>query len=387
MFNDLYRHYLTHLEGTKKCRQLQDPSLLNRDMKDRKKIIDFSTNDYLLLSRDPDLLKAAIDCGKKYGVGATGSRLLSGNSFIFSLLESEIALKKKTQAALFFSSGYLANSCALAALLDKIILNAQALVFFDKLNHASLYHAVFLSGAALVRYKHNDIQALAHLLEKYKNDSRPKFIVTETVFGMDGDQIPLQDIIFLAEKYDCFLYLDEAHATGIFGAEGYGLSTLAQFPNLNYAILGTFSKALGVSGAYVACSDLLAQYLINKAGGFIYSTAASPMVAGAALAAWRKVKGLGDQRQNLLKLAEYSRSALQENGFCCGLSQTHILPIIVKEEQKALQLQKILEKKGIKVSAIRPPTVPPQSSRLRLALNIGHEKDDIDSLITVLKNR
>ncbi|HCJ11510.1 MAG: 8-amino-7-oxononanoate synthase [Verrucomicrobia bacterium GWF2_51_19] len=371
----LYQQHFQKLQNKGKYRQL--PELFGT------KRLDFSTNDYLGLSRRKELLDAAIAAGRAYGVGATGSRLLSGNQFLFEALEMRIAVDKGTEAALVFNSGFQANISVLSSLLDEGVLKAKPLVFFDKLNHASLYSAVFLSGAELIRYNHNDIDQLSNLLDKHPDD-RPKFIVAETVFGMDGDVLPMQAVVDLAEKHSAFLYLDEAHATGIFGKNGYGLSTTVSLKKVPHLVMGTFSKALGVSGAYVACSEILKNYFVNHSQGFIYSTANSPMVIGAALKAWDIVRTMDADRSRLLELANTLRSQLQALGCDVGTSASHIIPVILGSEDAVMEAKHQLLKSGMLVSAIRPPTVPPNTSRLRIALTTQHTLQDIQRLVDAL---
>ena len=255
---ELYRQYGENRKITGIYRQLPE---CNTPKHARK--IDFSSNDYLGLSQKKALLDAAMQSGHQFGVGATGSRLLSGNNPLFETLESRIAHDKGTQSALVFNSGFQANSTVLSSLLDSRVLKAKPIVFFDRLNHASLYQAMFLSDAELVRYKHLDCDHLSACLTRYQHDTRPKFIVTETLFGMDGDILPLSRILELARAHRAFLYLDEAHAVGMTGPQGYGLSTTIQH-DVPCIVMGTLSKALGCSGAYVACDALVKDYLINK---------------------------------------------------------------------------------------------------------------------------
>lgn len=375
-----YEQYLITLRNKHKYRKLSNI----RQEKLAHKLLDFSTNDYLNLSKNQSLVQALNEASQIYGVGATGSRLLCGNNNLFEMFEKQIALDKNTEASLIFNSGFQANISSLSCLLDNIILGRQPIVFFDKLNHASLYKAVFLSKSELLRYKHNNIDHLEFLLKKYKNDNRAKFIVTETVFGMDGDIAPLQEIADLARDYNAFLYLDEAHSTGVFGTKGYGLASDLNLEKLNYVIMGTFSKAIGVSGGYIASSKLICDYMVNRADGFIYSTAPSPGVIGAAFKSWQMLKDLKEERQHLVELGEILRSQLVENNFEIGNSKTHIIPVIIGGEEKSLNIQKALLDKNILVSCVRPPTVLPNSSRLRIALNAGHSLSDINYLVETL---
>lgn len=375
----VYEEYLKILHHSDKYRRL---GRLRQDSNGV--ILDFSTNDYLNLSQHKDVIAAGKIAAQTYGMGSTGSRLLSGNCKLFEEFENAVAKDKKTDSSLIFNSGFQANISTLSCLLDGKILHAQPLVFFDKLNHSSLYQAVLLSKAELKRYGHNDVNQLESFLEEHQNDTRPKFIITETVFGMDGDIAPLGEIAALAKKFNAFLYLDEAHATGVFGTGGYGLSTGVDLQDIPHMIMGTFSKAIGVSGGYIACNNIMRNFVVNKATGFIYSTAPSPAVMGAAFKAWRLVKSLDKERETLQNLGKTLRKMLMDRGFNGGTSQTHIIPIILKEEEKCLKAQKALLQAGVVVSCIRPPTVPPGTSRLRIALTTKHTVEDLNLLVETL---
>lgn len=375
-----YSQYLSSLYSTKRYRSLPEAPQSNL-----KPLLTFSTNDYLCLSRHPELIHAANSAAHIYGIGSTGSRLLSGNNELFTSLETTIAQDKHTESALIFISGFQANVSALSALLDSSVLKSQPIVFFDKLNHASLYQAIFLSGAELIRYQHNNMDHLSFLLNKFSTTNRPKFIVTETIFGMDGDVLPIHIILSLASQHQAFLYLDEAHATGVIGIHGYGLSTTVKLTHIPHLIMGTFSKALGCSGGYIACTRLLKEYLINKAQGFIYSTAGSPMLLGAVSKAWQLVKTFDAQRKHLLSLSSELRRQLKQLGLQIGSTSSHIIPIILKTEDAADKARIKLLEDNILVSYIRPPTVPLGTSRIRIALNTSHTTYDIERLIATLK--
>ncbi len=378
---NFYTSYCEQLSDTQKLRKL--PAYITSS---RNNFLNFSTNDYLGLSNRKELIKSIKKYAHLYGIGSGSSRVLLEKYEIFELLEREIKNSKNTEAALILNSGYQANLSVLAALCDEVVLKNQALVFFDKLNHASLYQGVFLSRAHLVRYHNNNMEYLKKCLEKFKQDSRPKFIVSETVFGMDGTLANIQELINLSREYNAFLYLDEAHATGVFGRNGYGLSTLFNLRGIPHLIMGTFSKALGAFGAYIACSQAVKDYIINKSTGFIYSTALPPIIIGAALEAWKMLPRYEKKRAQLSKNANALRVQLNELGFNTGNSSTHIIPIILGSEEKVLKAKENLFNKGIILSAIRPPTVPPSTSRLRIALNINHSKSDINKLIEALKS-
>jgi 8-amino-7-oxononanoate synthase len=343
----------------------------------RQGALDFSSNDYLGLSHNQQVIEAAYQAGLQYGIGATGSRLLSGNYLLIEHLENQIAQDKNSEAALVFATGFQANTSTLSTLLS----DQNALVFFDKHNHASLYQAVQNSDCQLIRYRSCDMNHLADLLKKHKSDPSPKWIVSETIFGMDGQKCPLETITQLAETYGTWLYLDEAHATGLYGPHGYGLSTCHTLPDQTI-IMGTFSKALGSSGAYIACPTLIKELLVNRAGGFIYSTAPSPMLIGGTLKAWELLPSLGHKRRYIQDLANYARHQLTT--FEVIGSETNIIPIIIGDPAKTVDLKNRLLQNGIEISAVRSPTVPKNTDRLRIAINAQHKKNDVDQLIESL---
>lgn len=375
-----YRECLSTIKLLSKYRKLSNCGQGNKEAH-----IDFANNDYLCLSKNKYIIEASINACKKYGTGATGSRLLSGNIDFYSEFEQQIAKDKLCESSLIFSSGFQANATVLSSLLDRNVLKSQPIVFFDRLNHSSLYQAIFMSNPELCRYHHNDMNHLQFLLNKYRDDTRSKFIVTETVFGMDGDIAQLKEIERLCREHKAFLYLDESHATGVLGKNGYGLSSTINLKDIPYLIMGTFSKALGGSGGYVCCAQIIKDYLINKSPGFIYSTAPSPATVAAAFEAWDTVKSMYRERQSLICLSKYAMEEIKKLGLCTTNSTTHIISIILGDEDYCMESKQRLLNKGIKVSAIRSPTVPPGSSRLRIALNTKHTKSDIDYLVSTLK--
>ena len=334
--------------------------------------LDFSSNDYLGLSKNPEVIEAGIEASRMYGSGATGSRLLSGNSDLFENFEKQIAIDKKTDSALIFNSGFQANSGVLECLTDK-----NTLVIFDMLNHASMYHGIFASGAKLKRFQHLDYTHLNDILKDMSKDYTNIIIVSETVFGMDGDIADIQALVDLAEQYEAMLYLDEAHATGLYGKNGYGLSTNFDFNKEKTIIMGTFSKAIGVSGAYVACSTLIKDFLIQKCKSFIYSTALSPFCVGATQKAWSMLPFLGNLRRSIMQKADRLRRALNGAG-----NKTNIVPILFKITEEMMGKKQLLQDNGIIVSGIRPPTSP--TPRLRIAINATHSYTDIEKLIEIL---
>lgn len=346
---------------------------------ENKNIIDFSHNDYLNLSQHPELIQASITAAKQYGVGNKASRILSNQQDMAKALETQIAQDKGCETAIIFNSGFQANVSVLASLLDPRVLGASPLVFCDKLNHASIHLGIKLAGAKQIRYRHLDIEHLSWQLNKHKNNNQPKFIITESIFGMDGDIAPLADIVKIAKSHNAFLYVDEAHATGILGHNGYGLSS--DFSGEIDLTLGTFSKGLGCFGAYIACRKNIASYLINHCQGLIYSTMPPPQQIAVMHAAWTMVPSLQNQVKLLLQSANHLRQQLQTMGYHTGETQSHIIPIQLGSATQTIQIQQALEKSNILVSAIRPPSVAPNKSRIRIALNLGHlEKDKLKLL-------
>jgi 8-amino-7-oxononanoate synthase len=343
-------------------------------------MLNFSSNDYLGLARHPLLQQRAAEWGRAYGAGAGASRLVSGTLEAHAKVEAKIAAAKKTEAALLFASGWQANASVLASLLR---LEKPALVFCDWLNHASLHHACRAAGVAQIRFRHNDMAHLAALLDEHDGAPGRRFIVTESVFSMDGDQADLAALHALAERHDAFLYLDEAHATGVLGPRGMGLS--GTLPGGVDLAMGTFSKALGGFGAYVAGSKPLCDWLVNRASGFIHTTALPPTVLGAIDAALDLVPEMEAERRRLHAHADRVRATLCGLGIDCGPSTTQIVPAIVGDARSALALAARLRAEGIFTVAIRPPTVPPGTSRLRFALSAGHSEDDVSRLIAVLR--
>lgn len=344
--------------------------------------LDFSNNDYLHFSQHPAIIHAAQNALEFYGVGSKASRLITHQQNLALELESLIAKDKHTEKALAFCSGFQANVSVLSALLDKKILGSAPLVFCDKLNHASLHLGCELAGVKQIRYRHLDMAHLEWQLKKHASASNARFIISESVFGMDGDVADLETLLRLAKDYGALLYIDEAHSTGLFGPNGYGHSTA--FPGEIDIIMGTFSKALGCFGAYIASSKCIYDYLLNRCQGLIYTTLMPPTQLASMQAAWELVPTAQTQVQALFKLADYLRAGLEEKGFDVGSSRTHIVPIRLQDPERVLNYQQRLSEQGIAVAAIRPPSVMPLESRLRIALSLRHQKRDIDTLINTL---
>lgn len=342
-------------------------------------LTDFSSNDYLGLARHPLLMERAAEWTAMLGTGSGASRLVTGSSEAHLALEERIAAFKGAEAALLFASGWQANAAVIPALLAAV---PGAALFTDRLNHASMHAGAAISGVRQHRFRHNDMAHLASLLESKGADAPMRLILTESVFSMDGDRADLARLADLADAHDAVLFVDEAHATGVLGPGGRGLS--ADVPGRIDVVMGTFSKALGGFGAYIAGSRVLIDYLVNAASGFVFTTAPPPAVLGAIDAALDLVPGMDAERAHLSALGDRLRHGLAAIGIDYGASSTQIVPAMIGAEADAMRVSAALEAAGLLASAIRPPTVPPGTSRLRLALRSGHSHADIDALLEAI---
>jgi 8-amino-7-oxononanoate synthase len=382
-FDQSWRSRLADLSGLGRLRQLADSHRLpdGRIERDGLPLLDFSSNDYLGLARHPEVKRRAADFLERWGAGSAASRLVTGNLPPHAVIEAKLAAGKGAEAALVLASGFQANAGLLPALLDAVLWDKPPVVLADRLNHASLLHGVQAAGTRQVRFRHNDMGHLEELLAKHQGQG-PCFIVTETVFSMDGDRADLEALVWLADRYDAFLYLDEAHATGVLGPNGMGLAHGLAGPNC--LVMGTFSKGMGSFGAYAACSATLKAYLVNRCAGLIYATALPPAVLGAIDAALDLVPGMEAERRHLAVLAADFRSRLGAAGEDHGASSTQIVPLMVGSERSALDLAAALKAQGMLAIAIRPPTVPPGGSRLRFAFAAHHAAEDVARLADAL---
>ncbi|EHH68240.1 aminotransferase class I/II-fold pyridoxal phosphate-dependent enzyme [Gluconobacter morbifer] len=346
-------------------------------VRDGRRLVDMSSNDYLGLADHPLLRERATEWALRYGTGARASRLVSGTLDLHRRVEEKMVGFKGTQGALLFASGWQANASVMPALCGLSISRTghPMQVFADRLNHASLHHGCAAAGIRQVRFRHNDLDHLETLLKREAGKPGLRMIVTESVFSMDGDRADIPALRTLADRYDAFLYLDEAHATGVLGPHGRGLSC-----GMADLAMGTCSKALGGMGAYVAGSGAMCDWLVNHASGFIYSTALPPAVLGAIDAALDVVPGMDEAREGLLAQAERLRRTLNGAGFSTADSTTQIVPVLIGESQTALDVAVGLEDAGFLTVAIRPPTVPLHTARLRLALHAGLTDGQIDDL-------
>lgn len=340
-------------------------------------LLDFSSNDYLGLATHPLLAERGAEWARRHGAGAGASRLVTGTHALHLAVEAKIAAFKHTEAALLLASGWQANASVIPAL-------ARAMpgltIFADRLNHASLHHGCAAAGVRQIRFRHNDLAHLDALLAAA--GPGPRLILTESVFSMDGDAVDLPALASIARAREAFLYLDEAHATGVLGPGGAGLSAgLAGGVDLT---MGTFSKALGGFGAYVAGSRALCDWLANACGGFVFTTALPPSVLGAIDAALDIVPGMERERAGLAAASARLRARLARDGFDTGGSTSQIVPVIVGEAGETVALARALAADGLLAVAIRPPSVPRGASRLRVALRAGHPADAVDRLADAL---
>jgi len=343
-----------------------------------KAYVNLASNDYLALRFHEALIARSAEWAGRYGTGSGASRLVTGNLDFFEPIEVKVAQLKQKPAALLMASGFQANAAVLQALFDRSVLGAEPLVFADRLNHASMHFGCQAASVHQIRYRHGDAAHLTELVTQFQKDSRPKFILTESVFSMDGDVAPMDEIAALARTQNATLIVDDAHATGILGEGGRGLSDGADI------VIGTFSKALGSFGAYVACAPTVRDYLINRCSGFVYSTALPPPVLGAIDAALDLVQGMDEARTHVANMAARFRFGAKGIGFETGASATQIVPLIAGTADAALGLSAKLREAGFWATAIRPPTVPQMTARVRLAFTAAHNDADIDRLLKVL---
>jgi 8-amino-7-oxononanoate synthase len=345
-------------------------------------LINFTSNDYLGLSQHPALIAGAQDYAARYGAGATASRLITGNLPPYEVIEDELARGKGCETALIMASGYQANLTVLAAVADAEVIGRNVCVIADRLIHNSLLQGALLSGARLSRYQHNDHEHLETLLRQNSDKNIQSIIVSESVFGMDGDRANLGILTELSTRYGAMLYIDEAHATGLFGKDGFGFC--ADYAGQVDIVMGTFGKALGSFGAYIACSRTLRDYLLQRCGGVIYSTGLPPSTLGSIAAALDLLPVLQAERDYIQTQAEKVRQKLTAQGWNCGASTTQIIPVLLSDEDAALTLAGELMHDGLLVPAIRPPTVPRGTSRLRISLSAVHRPEAVQKLIEVL---
>jgi 8-amino-7-oxononanoate synthase len=353
----------------------QGPTL----MLDGREVINFSSNNYLGIANHPALAEAAKRAIDRYGCGSGASRLISGNMTLHEELENRLAAFKGTEAALIFNSGYQANTGIFSTLTGE----ADA-ILSDSLNHASIIDGCRLSRAKTVVYAHRDLARLESGLKQSSN-ARRKLIVTETIFSMDGDEAPLAEIVDLAEQYGAMVMVDEAHATGIFGTNGAGVVAKLGLGERVAVQMGTLGKALGGFGAYVAGSHALRELLINRCRSFIFTTSLPPAIMAMAIAAIDLIQTEPERRESLWSNCRALKDGLRRLGFSVGDGDSAILPLIIGDASRCMEFSERLLEKGIFAQGIRPPTVPPGTSRLRITVMASHTDAHIEKALDAFK--
>ena len=354
------------------------PSLGGRIEIDGRTVLNFSSNDYLNLSQTDELKQAAKEAIDRYGCGATASRLMAGTADLHDELERAVAEFRGCEAAVVFTSGYMANVGAIGALVGR-----DDAVFCDRLNHASIIDGVSLSGAKLFRYQHCDCEDLDSLLASETGFGR-RLVITDTLFSMDGEIAPVADIAAICERRGAALMVDEAHATGVFGATGAGVAEDADPEHKIMVHMGTLSKALGGSGGFIAGSSALRDLMLNRARAFIYTTGLPPASAASALAALQLLTRKPDMGRQLLEKAARFRARLAGLGLNMLGSGSQIIPILVGDNDKAVAWSRALLQNDLLAVAVRPPTVPVGTARVRVSVTLAHDDADLDRALDVL---
>jgi 8-amino-7-oxononanoate synthase len=342
-----------------------------------KQVLAFASNDYLGLANHPQLIEAAAEGARRWGVGAGASHLVSGHSAVHEALEKEIARFVDCEAALVFSTGYMANIAVMPALIGR-----GDEIFADRLNHASLVDGALLSRASLSRYAHNDMEALADMLDA--SEAKRKLIVTDAVFSMDGDIAPLPRLLELAEQHDAWLLVDDAHGFGVLGPQGRGSLAASSLQSERIILMGTLGKAAGVSGAFVAGNRILVDWLLQKSRSYIFTTAMPPMLAHVLLSSLELIENADDRRRHLNALVERFRDSMSPYAKRLTSSSTPIQPIVIGDNAETLAVAAGLIERDIWTPAIRPPTVPVGTARLRVSLSAAHSLAQVDQLTAAL---
>jgi len=365
--NGLYRHRLT-LEGS----QGAHVSIAGQNY------LSFCSNDYLGLANHPELIEAVCEAAHQYGVGAGASHLIIGHHTSHHKLEEMLANFTGFPRALLFSSGYMANAGVVTALVGR-----GDEIYSDKLNHASLNDAALLSHAKWVRYPHLDLAILEQRLSV--SQANCKLVITDAVFSMDGDIAPVTELLALCEKYNAWLLLDDAHGFGVLGNQGRGIVSHFNFSSPRIIYMATLGKAAGVSGAFVAGQEVVIETLIQYARSYIYTTAMPPLLSYTLLKSLVLIKREGWRRRKLIQLTEHLKKELQLLRWNLLPSDTPIQPVIIGENSEVMQIRNALQERGILIPAIRPPTVPKNSARLRISLSASHSTKDIERLAVALQ--
>ncbi|HRF63271.1 MAG TPA: 8-amino-7-oxononanoate synthase [Candidatus Competibacter sp.] len=365
-------------EGLRRRRRTLDAPCGPEAIIDSRPVVAFCSNDYLGLANHPAIVAAAQEAAGLWGVGSGASHVVSGHLRPHEDLEARLATFIGRERALYFTTGYMANLAIVPTLVER-----HDAIFADRLNHASLIDAALLARAEHVRYPHGDVDALAARLEQSR--ARRKLILTDAVFSMDGDLAPLPELFALAERFDAWLVVDDAHGFGVLGPSGRG--SIAHFelpPSPRLILMGTLGKAAGVSGAFVAGDRRVIDWLIQRARPYIFTTASSPLIAAALLASLDLIEAGDERRAHLRRLIDRLRSGLEELPWRLLPSPTAIQPLLIGGNDAVVRLSERLFARGLWVPAIRPPTVPAGTARLRISLSAAHDETQIDALITAL---
>ncbi len=365
--NGLYRHRLT-LEGS----QGAHVSIAGQNY------LSFCSNDYLGLANHPELIEAVCEGAHQYGVGAGASHLIIGHHTSHHKLEEMLANFTGFPRALLFSSGYMANAGVVTALVGR-----GDEIYSDKLNHASLNDAAMLSHAKWIRYPHLDLAILEQRLSV--SQANCKLVITDAVFSMDGDIAPVAKLLALCEKYNAWLLLDDAHGFGVLGNQGRGIVSHFNFSSPRIIYMATLGKAAGVSGAFVAGQEVVIETLIQYARSYIYTTAMPPLLSYTLLKSLVLIKREGWRRRKLIQLTDHLKKELQLLRWNLLPSDTPIQPVIIGGNSEVMQIRNALQERGILIPAIRPPTVPKNSARLRISLSAAHSTKDIERLAAALR--
>lgn len=374
----MFKEKLVILKEKKLLRKIIDRSSHQgpRIKINEKEYLNFSSNDYLGLSNHPYVIQKVQIALNKYGFGSGASRLLSGGTLLHTTLENMIAQFKNTESALIFNSGYSANLGILPSIADE-----NTVIFSDEFNHASIIDGCRLSKCNVYRYRHKNVSHLEELLQKEK--TKRKLVITDTVFSMDGDIAPLKDIFYLCKKYESILYIDDAHGTGVLGGGRGALTHFNLTPEPWIIQMGTFSKAIGSFGAFVASNSDIINWILNSARSFMFSTALPACVVAASIAALELIENNSDLLKKLWINREILAKKLIQLGYDIMGSETPIIPIKIGTVEDTIRISNQLLEKGIYAPAIRPPTV--QTPRIRINVTAVHTDEDIEKLVEALK--
>jgi len=363
--------------GLLRQRRLLDSPQAEHIVANQKPYLSFCSNDYLGLANRPELIAVMQKAAGDSGVGSGASNLITGHHRYHDTLEKQLASFVEMPAALLFSTGYMANIGVLGALTGR-----GDAIFADKLNHACLNDGGYFSYADFHRYPHNDVAALEKLLKA--STAKHKLIAADAVFSMDGDIAPIPEYLALCEKYDAYLYLDDAHGFGVLGAHGQGSLHHFKIKSPRIIVMATLGKAAGVAGAFVAGEQVVIDYLIQKAKSYVYSTPAPPALSATLSASVHLIEQGDDLRANLFALIAYLKANLKLKKWKLLESDTAIQPLVIGGNEESLAVSEYLQAQGILVPAIRPPTVPAGTARLRISLSAAHTLDDVKQLVAAI---